>query len=587
MYDVETNRDGQNYNPTQQDLGEYYLQPFKTCVRDVNVGSVMCAYNAVDGVPSCANEYLLQDVLRDGYKFEEPYRYVTSDCGAVEDIYQPHNFTDSEAAAAAVALNAGTDTCCGSAYLLLNESVANGWTTEAQMDTSLTRLYNALFTVGYFDGQPEYDGLSWSDVSTGSAQTTAYQAAWEGMTLLKNDGTLPLKTHYDSVAFIGPWADATGQMQGNYQGIAPYLNSPLTAARNQWSNVQHEMGTAINSTNTTGFASAIAAAKTADVIIYLGGIDSSIENEGHDRTSLAWPGNQLDLIAQLSTLSKPLVVIQFGGGQIDDTPLLQNPKVNSLLWAGYPGQDGGPALIDILVGKKSPAGRLPVTQYPADYINQISLFDPNLRPSPSSPGRTYKWLEYAPVLPFGHGLHYTPFKASFASPPPQQNRKFNIEDLVRPRHHPHPQKGNSTTTSTTNSTTPTNDSTPFTTLPLRIHNTGNTTTSDYVALLFLSSPDAGPLPRPKKSLVSYARLHDIEPGTSKEVELELRLGALARADERGDLVVWPGGYEVWVDGDGDERVVWRFELVGREVVLEELVRKKGEYDYSVPVHPGV
>jgi beta-glucosidase-like glycosyl hydrolase len=158
VYDVETNRNGQNYDPTQQDLGEYYLQPFKTCVRDVNVGSIMCSYNAVDGVPACASEYLLQDVLRDEWGFTEPYRYVTSDCAAVQNIWTPHNFTDSEAAAAAVALNAGTDTNCGSSYLLLNESVANGWTTEAQMDKSLTRLYNALFTVGYFDGQPQYDG---------------------------------------------------------------------------------------------------------------------------------------------------------------------------------------------------------------------------------------------------------------------------------------------------------------------------------------------------------------------------------------------------------------------------------------------
>lgn len=218
VYDVETNRNGQNYDPTQQDLGEYYLQPFKTCVRDAGVGSIMCSYNAVDGVPSCANEYLLQTVLRDDFGFgDEPYRYITSDCSAVENIYQPHNFTDSEAAAAAVALNAGTDTNCGSAYLTLNVSVAKGWTTEAQMDISLTRLYTALFTVGYFDGQPEYDELSFADVSTGAAQTLAYQAAWEGMTLLKNDGTLPLQRSHSNVALIGPWANATTRMQGNYQ----------------------------------------------------------------------------------------------------------------------------------------------------------------------------------------------------------------------------------------------------------------------------------------------------------------------------------------------------------------------------------
>jgi beta-D-xylosidase 4 len=89
VYDVETNRNGQNYDPTQQDLGEYYLAAFKTCVRDAHVGSVMCSYNAVDGVPSCASEYLLQDVLRGEYRFnDEPYRYVTSDCAAVENIYQ-------------------------------------------------------------------------------------------------------------------------------------------------------------------------------------------------------------------------------------------------------------------------------------------------------------------------------------------------------------------------------------------------------------------------------------------------------------------------------------------------------------------
>jgi len=149
---------GQNYNPTQQDLGEYYFAPFKTCVRDVNVGSIMCSYNSVDGIPACASEYLLQDVLRDDLGFTEDYRYVTSDCDAIGNIYRPHNFTDSAAAAAAVALNAGTDLDCGSSYLYLNVSVANNWTTEAQMDISMTRLYHALFTVGYFDGQSEYDG---------------------------------------------------------------------------------------------------------------------------------------------------------------------------------------------------------------------------------------------------------------------------------------------------------------------------------------------------------------------------------------------------------------------------------------------
>jgi beta-D-xylosidase 4 len=116
VYDLETGRYGNDYDPTQQDMADYYLAPFKACVRDAHVGSIMCAYNAVDGVPSCASDYLLQDVLRDHWNFTGPGDYVTSDCGAVTDVWQYHNYTNSEADAAAVSLNAGTDIECGSSY---------------------------------------------------------------------------------------------------------------------------------------------------------------------------------------------------------------------------------------------------------------------------------------------------------------------------------------------------------------------------------------------------------------------------------------------------------------------------------------
>ncbi|OQO08204.1 hypothetical protein B0A48_06999 [Cryoendolithus antarcticus] len=568
VYDVEELRNSQNYNPTQQDLGEYYLTPFKTCVRDVDVGSVMCSYNAVDGVPACASEYLLQDVLRDAYGFDnEPYRYVTSDCGAVDDIYNQHNFTDSFAAAAAVAINAGTDTNCGSTYLQLNTSVARGFTTNATLDRALTRLYTALFTVGYFDGQPKYDQLSFSDVSTGAAQSLAYTAAWEGMTLLKNNGVLPLKK-YNKVAMIGPWANATGQMQGNYQGIAPYLISPLQSAQAQWGagNVVYAQGTAINSTNTTGFAAALSAAKSADLVVFLGGIDTSIESEGHDRTNIDWPGNQLDLVAQLSQLRKPLVVAQFGGGQVDDTALLQNRNVHALIWGGYPGQAGGAALIDVLIGKQAPAGRLAITQYAGSYINQVSKFDPNLRPGPNNVGRTYKWLTTKAVLPFGYGLHYTSFKASWSK---KLQRQYNIADLVSSGHGGY---GKSTK----------NDASQFATVTATVRNTGRIA-SDYVALLFLSSSNAGPTPRPKKSLVSYNRAHNIAPRGQQQVSLPLTLGSIARADVNGDLTIYPGDYQLALDFDG--QASFSFSLRGRPTIIDPLPRQRTSYNYTVPVHP--
>ncbi|KAE8368166.1 glycoside hydrolase superfamily [Aspergillus caelatus] len=568
VYDLETGRYGNNYNPTQQDLSDYFLAPFKSCVRDTNVGSIMCSYNSVSGIPACANEYLLDKVLRKHWDFNADYHYVVSDCNAVTDIWQYHNFTDTEEAAASVALNAGVDLECGSSYLKLNESLAANQTSIKAMDQSLARLYSALFTVGFFDGG-KYDHLDFSDVSTPAAQTLAYEAAVEGMTLLKNDDLLPLDSphKYKSVAVIGPFANATTQMQGDYSGNAPYLISPLEAfeSDHRWK-VNYVLGTAINYQNTTGFEAALEAAKKSDLIVYLGGIDNSLESETLDRTSLEWPGNQLDLIKSLSKLSRPIVVVQFGGGQVDDSALLKNKDIQALVWAGYPSQSGGTALLDILVGKRSPAGRLPVTQYPASYADQVNIFDINLRPNStdSYPGRTYKWYTGKPVIPFGYGLHYTKFKFDWEE---TLNREYDIQELVA--------------SCQRSSSGQIKDSTPFTTVKVQVKNVGHRT-SDYVSLLFLSSKNAGPAPRPNKSLVSYMRLHNIARGTDQVADLPLTLGSLTRADENGSLVIFPGRYKLALDNS--ESLTFEFTLKGSPAVIETLPAPDAQYNFTVPVH---
>jgi beta-D-xylosidase 4 len=411
-------------------MADYYMASFKACVRDAHVGSIMCAYNGVDGVPSCASDYLLQDVLRDHWNFTADYQYVTSDCGAVTDIWQYHNYTDTEEAAASVALNAGTDIECGNSYIKLNASLADGQVTVARLDQALTRLYQALFTVGFFDAS-SYAYLGWDDVATPEAQKLAYTAAVEGITLLKNDGFLPVydESRVQRVALIGPYANATTQMQGDYSGTAKYLRSTLYAANNlDQFEVIYAAGTAIDTNSTTGFAAAVAAAEEADFVIYLGGIDNTLEAEENDRTTLTWPGNQLDLINQLSNTSKPLVVVQFGGGQVDDAPLLNNTGVNAILWAGYPSQDGGPAIMDIITGKVAPAGRLPITQYAASYVDEVSIYDIDLRTNGTYPGRTNRWYTGVPTLPFGYGLHYTNFSLSWER---TLKPTYNIQDFVK------------------------------------------------------------------------------------------------------------------------------------------------------------
>jgi beta-D-xylosidase 4 len=568
VYDLETGRYGNNYNPTRQDLSDYFLAPFKTCVRDTGVGSVMCSYNAVSGIPACANEYLLEEVLRKHWNFTADYNYVVSDCGAVTDIWHYHNFTDTEEGAASVALNAGVDVECGSSYLKLNESLAAKQTSVQALDQALTRLYSALFSVGFFDGG-KYSALDLSDVSTPAAQALAYEAAVEGMTLLKNDKLLPLRpSHkFKSVAVVGPFANATTQMQGDYSGIAPFLVSPLEAFEGYhgWE-VNYAMGTAINDQNTTGFALALAAAEESDLIIYLGGIDNSMEAETLDRTSLTWPQNQLDLITNLSKLSIPMIVVQFGGGQLDDSALLQNEGIQALVWAGYPSQSGGPALLDVLLGRRSLAGRLPVTQYPASYADEVSIFDINLRPNlnGSYPGRTYKWYTGKPVIPFGYGLHYTKFSFEWKE---ALDRDYNIQQLI--------------TSCQTKTSGPVNDNTPFATVKARVKNVGHEN-SDYVSLLFLSSDNAGPTPRPNKSLVSYLRLHNIISGSEEVSDLPLTLGSLARADENGSLVIFPGHYKIALDIF--ESLSFEFSLQGYPAVIDTLPMPDVRYNVTVPVH---
>nr|A1CCL9.2 RecName: Full=Probable exo-1,4-beta-xylosidase bxlB; AltName: Full=1,4-beta-D-xylan xylohydrolase bxlB; AltName: Full=Beta-xylosidase bxlB; AltName: Full=Xylobiase bxlB; Flags: Precursor [Aspergillus clavatus NRRL 1] len=531
-----------------QDLAEFYLPSFKSCVRDAQVDAVMCSYNALNGVPTCADPYLLQTLLREHWDWDQPGHWVVSDCGAIDDIYIGHNYTKTGAEAAAVALNAGTDLDCGTVFPKhLGEAAEQGLYTNQTLDRALVRLYSSLVKLGYFDPaekQP-YGSIGWKDVDTPAAEQLAHKAAVEGIVLLKNDQTLPLKAK-GTLALIGPYANATKQMQGNYQGPPKYIRTLEWAATQHGYQVQYSPGTAINNSSTAGFAAALAAAKDADVVLYAGGIDNTIESETLDRTTITWPGNQLSLISELSNLHKPLIVIQFGGGQVDDTPLLTNPHVNALLWAGYPSQEGGAAIFDILTGKAAPAGRLPITQYPAAYTAQVPMTEMGLRAGGDNPGRTYRWYDKA-VVPFGFGLHYTSFEVSW-----DRGRlgPYNTAALVNRA------PGGSHV-----------DRALFDTFRVQVQNTG-TVTSDYVALLFVKTEDAGPEPYPLKTLVGYTRVQQVKPGERRSVEIEVTLGAMARTAANGDLVLYPGKYTLQVDVGERGYPTARVSVHGKEVVLD-------------------
>ncbi|KAK0730894.1 glycoside hydrolase superfamily [Lasiosphaeris hirsuta] len=536
---------------SSQDLSEYYLAPFQQCARDSKVGSFMCSYNSLNGTPACASTYLMTDILRKHWNWTEHNNYITSDCNAIQDFLPGlHNFSSTPAQAAADALIAGTDTVCEvPGYPPFTDVVGAFNQTllpEATIDLALKRLYEGLIRAGYFDpaSSSPYRSIGWSAVNTPEAQALALQSAADGLVLLKNDGTLPLNLQGKSVALIGSWAGQGRQMLGGYSGIPPYLRHPVFAAQQLNLTFYSALGPVAqgNTPNATWAAPALAAAAKADVILYFGGTDVSIAGEDKDREAIAWPAAQLTLLERLATLGKPVVVVQLGD-QVDDTPLLQNKNISAILWAGYPGQSGGTAVLDAIVGNTAPAGRLPVTQYPAAYVEQVPLTEMALRPTAAgSPGRTYRWYGDA-VLPFGYGLHYTRFDASLSAVP---SSTYEIGALLEECVEAHL------------------DLCPFPSVLVRVVNTGNAT-SDYVALVFAQG-EYGPKPYPIKTLVAYARLRGIKPGGTATAELRLNVGALARVDAAGNAVLYPGKYSLVLDVPGVSEL--GFELTGREKVLD-------------------
>ncbi|KNG50748.1 glycoside hydrolase family 3 protein [Stemphylium lycopersici] len=529
-YDMEawggTNRHRFDAKTTMQDLVEYYMPPFQQCARDSKVGSIMCSYNAVNGIPTCADTYVLQTILREHWNWTGSNNYITSDCEAVADISENHNYTETLAEGTALAFANGMDLSCeysGSSDIpgawkqgLLNTSVVN---------RALTRQYEGLVHAGYFDGTAAtYSDLGIEDINTPKAQQLALQIASEGLVMLKNDHTLPLPlSNGSNVAMIGFWANDSSKLSGIYSGPPPYLHTPVWAGERLGLNMSIASGPILQNSSVADnwTTKALNAAQRSDYILYFGGLDTSAAAEGFDRTDISWPSAQVDLITKLSQLGKSLVVIALGD-MVDNSPLLSMEGVNSVIWANWPGQDGGSAVMQVVSGAYSVAGRLPITQYPADYTS-LSMLDMNLRPDAISPGRTYRWYNES-VQPFGFGLHYTSFDAMFSA---SKGLIYNVQNII------------------SNCTYKYQDLCEVAPIEIAVTNKGNRT-SDFVALAFIKG-EVGPEPFPLKTLVSYARLRDIDGGVTNMASLPLKLGTLARVDESGNTVIYPGEYTLLLD----------------------------------------
>ncbi|KAM1286510.1 hypothetical protein ACFX2J_000558 [Malus domestica] len=425
-YDLESWRNFSRYSfnavVSEQDLEDTYQPPFRSCIQQGKASCLMCSYNAVNGVPACAQKDLL-DKARNEWGFKG---YITSDCDAVATVFEYQNYTKSPEDAVADVLKAGTDIDCGT-YLLRNtlSTIKQGKVQEEDIDKALLNLFSVQLRLGLFNGDPrkgKFGSLGAQDVCTSEHKTLALEAARQGIVLLKNDKKfLPLKRGVDfSLAVIGPLANNSSLLGGDYTGIPCNPKSPFEGLQEYSTRTSYVAGCQdVPCLSDAGFEKAIYAAKKADFVVIVVGIDASQEREDHDRVSLLLPGKQMALVSSVAAASKePVILVLAGGGPLDVTFAKEDLRIASILWIGYPGEAGGRALAEVIFGDFNPGGRLPMTWYPESFTN-VPMNDMNMRADPSLgyPGRTYRFYTGDRIYGFGHGLSYSSFTYNIVSAP--------------------------------------------------------------------------------------------------------------------------------------------------------------------------
>ncbi len=249
----EPSRHSDNFNPTTYDLWDTYLPAFKELIVNTKVAGVMCAYNAVNTQPCCANDLLMNDILRKQWKFTG---YVTSDCWAIDDFFKYHKTHKDATAAAVDALIHGTDVECGAlVYKSLLDAVKNGLIKEAQLDVSLRRLFEIRFRLGMFDpiSMVKYAQVKQDVLESPAHKALSLKMAQQSIVLLKNENnTLPLSKKLKKIAIIGPNADNAIAVLGNYNGTPSEVVTVVKGIRNKLgSDVEVQFEKAINFTNDT------------------------------------------------------------------------------------------------------------------------------------------------------------------------------------------------------------------------------------------------------------------------------------------------------------------------------------------------
>ena len=520
---------GRDYNTaeiSERTLREIYFPPFKAAV-DAGVGSIMSAFEDLDGIPCTANSFLLTDVLRDEWHFPG---IVVSDWNAVPELVN-HGIAANSKDAADLALSAGVDMEMNSQlYNQYGEQLVNAAKIPiTTIDRAVRHVLEAKYKLGLFDYPYADEALEKSTLLSSANLAAARELAARTFVLLKNDhNTLPLSKKLKSIAVIGPLADNARSMLGPWDGdgrkedavtLLAGLRAKVPDAK-----IIYARGCDVTGNSRAGFKQAIKAARKSDFIILVVGESSDMSGEAASRSSLDLPGEQLALIQAIHATGKPYAVVLMNGRPLSIDWIATNSPAILETW--FAGTEGGNAIADTLFGDANPGGKLPVT-FPRS-VGQSPIYynHKNTGRPPGGGSKDYSGyldIPWTPLYPFGYGLSYTQFKLS--------NLELSASTLHR-------------------------DGTMS--VGVNVENTG-TRPGDEVVQLYIHDLVAS-VTRPVKALKGFQRI-SLQPGQKQHVQFMLGPAELGFYNQALQFVVEPGKFDVMVSDGSQDGPKSSFEVV--------------------------
>lgn len=409
-----------NAETSTQDLYETYLPAFQACVQEAKVEAVMGAYNRTNGEPCCGHKLLLQDILRKDWGFTG---HVVSDCWAIKDFYEGHKVTNGPLDSVAMAMNNGCDLNCGNLFEYLQEAVEKGLVSEERLDEAIINLYTTrmkLGVLGEVNDNP-FDDISFLEVDSEAMKALNLKTALKSIALLKNqDQVLPLDIKkYKTIGVIGPNANNRKALVGNYEGTASEYVTVLEGIKQyvgDESRVLYSDGCHLYKDRIENLGIAndrISEVKGiceySDVVICCMGLDAGLEGEegdqgnqyaSGDKPSLNLPGIQQEVLDVAIASGKPVILVLLSGSALAITKAEE--ECAAVVYAGYPGAQGGKAVAQILFGEYCPEGKLPITFYKT--TEELPEFTDY-----AMKDRTYRYMKNEALFPFGYGLSYSEF----------------------------------------------------------------------------------------------------------------------------------------------------------------------------------